>query len=398
MKKSILSLAIVCMAMPVFAQVIENKVLAPYRQGDRWGYSDTLGRVMIPPVYDSVSVLVDFGILYQKGKMGAVNAAGKILTPPRYDEVSDPYNYGVGLVVRQGHLRGFLTLDGKLAVPVLFEEVTLSEGDVLTVQLKNKFGLYNMAGRRLLPAEYDEMNIPLRDERLTPGMWTLAKKGKNYFIVNHKTGKLLPYKYIEEDNGPMAVADMDVAFDDSYGARLKAEDVKEQLGADQVEEFVFNNGYAWNDNNYFLVTKNGKQGLYDKRRKKLITTLEYDTILYVIRANAGAYLQKTFEFLVAVKKQGQAGLVTDRGEEVLPFIYDHIGPLKGNTNGFEIKKDGKVGVLLLYTSYPVISPKYEQIGFAASLPVNAGWNFSLYRVQYQGRTGYVGENGVEFFK
>lgn len=394
-------MAIVCMAMPAFAQVIDNKVLVPYRQGDRWGYSDTLARVVVPPVYDSVSVLVNFGVLYQKGKMGAINSAGKILATPTYDEVSamkEP-DFEDGFILRKGSLRGYMTLNGKLVVPVMFEEIIHDNEGVLTVRLKNKLGLYNMSGRQLLPAVYDAVNIPFEDEKFPMDTWRLAQKGKSYFIVNRETGKLLPYKYKEQENGPWEPEESLMAQDaETSGISYSPEDIRKQLGADQVTDFVFNNGTPWPDNRYYLVTKNGKQGLYDKYREAVIIAPVYDSVLYIVMANAESYLNKPSRYLAAVKKDGRTGLITDSGAEVLPFIYDRIGPLSGNVNGFELVQDGKSGVLLLYTFYPVIAPKYEQISFVASLPVNPNWNFSLYRVQYQGRTGYVGENGVEYFK
>jgi hypothetical protein len=51
-----------------------------------------------------------------------------------------------------------------------------------------------------------------------------------------------------------------------------------------------------------------------------------------------------------------------------------------------------------YTIYPIIPNKYDDIIYARGLSVNRSWNFAIFKIMINNKTGYVGENGIEFFK
>src|SRR4051812_8216612 len=72
------------------------RVLVPYRIGNKWGYSDTLGKIKIPVKYDSAPVF-DYSMSYNgraivilplSGKPTAINDLGTVLVPAKYDHIS----------------------------------------------------------------------------------------------------------------------------------------------------------------------------------------------------------------------------------------------------------------------------------------------------------------------
>src|SRR5881392_2992116 len=78
---------------PLFIWSQQQKFLIPYRQKNLWGFCDTLGKVMIEPVYDSTGFVSPYytiprlGKIYSGGKEGMISFAGKVLVPALYDKV-----------------------------------------------------------------------------------------------------------------------------------------------------------------------------------------------------------------------------------------------------------------------------------------------------------------------
>ena len=72
-------------------------ILIPFRLGNKWGYSDTLGKIKIPVKYDTVP-LFDYNTVYKgnhviaivqfKGKPMAINEKGKVIVPAKYDYIN----------------------------------------------------------------------------------------------------------------------------------------------------------------------------------------------------------------------------------------------------------------------------------------------------------------------
>ena len=81
----------------------------------------------------------------------------------------------------------------------------------------------------------------------------------------------------------------------------------------------------------------------------------------------------------------------------MPIQYDSVD-FNSHFNLFIISLNDKVGFKILNTIYPTVEPKYLKIIDKHSLQVNDSWNFSLLQVLTEKGYGFVGENGVEYFK
>ena len=100
-------------------------------------------------------------------------------------------------------------------------------------------------------------------------------------------------------------------------------------------------------------------------------------------------------FLGAVN--GRAAVHNERGRPVLTGDFDRL-EYESRTGLVRTYRKDKTGLWLLNTSYPPISPIYDTIQSGEYLPVSPTWAFRLFDVVKDGRTGQVGENGVEFFR
>ena len=102
--------------------------------------------------------------------------------------------------------------------------------------------------------------------------------------------------------------------------------------------------------------------------------------------------------LFLVKKGEKYGLLRRDGKEILPVDYDKIEPYQYQNNILSIEKKRLKGIKILNTPYPEIPAKYETIQSIRRISVNAGWSFMVFQVTWEGNTGFVGENGVEYFQ
>src|SRR4030095_9224216 len=83
---NVLALAIACSPLGVNAQ--GSGILVPYREGAKWGYSTTTGKVVIAPRWDAALVFTQGrGIVKIKNANGTfitciVNSKGEYIIPP----------------------------------------------------------------------------------------------------------------------------------------------------------------------------------------------------------------------------------------------------------------------------------------------------------------------------
>jgi WG containing repeat len=379
-------------------------LLIPYRDGKLWGYCDTMGKVMIKPAYDSVTFIRGDGNIFKNGKQGVINSSGKMLIPPMYDAIeSSNSGYGQGYSVQRNNRKGYFNAAGKPITPVRFDDVYMITDNLIQVTSDKKYGLYNMKGEIVLPAAYDYITDEYYEEKVDTEIWLLAGKAGKQYLVNKKTGKVIVYKgrRIDEEaygsvmEGPPSREEIDNVND--------KEKVQQIFSADEVTLFKFKSSYEWDNDrydnkNYYLIKKTGKQGLVKRSNLKLIVPAEYDSISCIIEMSNSNYLRKPSECLVAVKKDGKCGIINESGDIILNFEYDGIGMLKDYANGFELQQNNKKGALLLYTFYPAIQTKYDSIKYQDALRIRDNWSFSIYKITLDGKAGYVGENGVEYFK
>lgn len=113
---------------------------------------------------------------------------------------------------------------------------------------------------------------------------------------------------------------------------------------------------------------------------------------------ACVFIEKDYNSYIIVKKENVFGLMDNKNKVMLlEPIYDTI-EFNNDNNFFLLNKDNRLGIKVLNTIYPTILPKYDNINFYKSLQINQKWVFNIFEVQENGSRGFVGENGIEYFK
>jgi hypothetical protein len=404
MKNTLLLIVLLFQITIAGAQI--KKFLIPFRQGNHWGFSDTSGKIIIQPQYDGTDFLVsnemirtDVGAIITKKGQGIISFNGKIVVPAEYEHVAElKGNY----VVQKNSKQGLYNANGKLVVPVKYDEVFNADyrGDCIHLLLNQKIGLYMPSLHLIIPAVYDNINDEFYSDKVDNQKYFFAKKGSERYLIDRRTGKISPYKD-DEDLGADAIEMMKMEDTGYYGTENTEKDLVKKIRTsfelDEVEPYLHVGSLYASQSKMYQVKKNGKLGLALPDATLLLAPI-YDSISYVLILPDGSqFLKYRSSYLIAVRKGNYFGLINEKGEEILPFQYDVISALPKYWTGFLTDKDHKKGIFLPYTVYPPLPNKYDSIDCYGHFNVTEQWSFLLFKVSVNGKPGYVGENGVEYF-
>ena len=354
--------------------------LVPYRVKNLWGFSDTLGNVKVEPVYKELVTLY----YYDDGKANfvmkgdknpvVVNQQGKIVIPEsvsaNYDSISlhDYYPNHVQ-VHRNGKLGVYKS--GREIIPPIYHAIGPSPNDSFEVVDNNLHGLYNGGGKLIIPVKYSGIELLWSESTPTKIVW-LAKTA-------WEEKKFTDIRIPEIDDAPYELLEKRLAADEIIADATIPERIQSQYDKVTAEP-----DYA-----IYYVKRGDLTGIYDGIADKEIIAPQYETISLVSVEND----RKIF----GVKQNGKLGMVRADNSIVVPIEFDRISPDR-NLGGFVLVKDGKKGFYLRNTIYPYIKPLYNEFTEKQEIPVRRKWSFGLFKVKTDGGEGFVGENGIEFFK
>lgn len=353
-----------------------NRFYIPYNDHGIWGYCDTLGQVTIRPRYEKA------GLFYNT------------LIGDRRTIVSQ-------VTTRWGRNR--LDQADKLLMPRksdLVRRLTLTSSDPDSLfLLKNKrsqYGIYRYNVGWAVKATYDSIapSIYVDDS------WVLLKRAESdtYDYFDQATKSMQPSEIVEvqkfsygyntvglgrtADNRFFALRNyqLERISDEDMAANYELEEELYFEAADLEDTFYDNGGYLFED-----PLPNAQELGVDK----IVQVKEY--------SRYGALTIKYgFRVMMIVEKEGQMGLYNGKGEAILPIQYDQVTFVETDTQ-VAIYKHGKVGRKLLFSHYPTIEPRYDDLRLYHQLRVSPRWSFALFKVSINGQDGFVGENAVEYF-
>ena len=373
-----------------FAQSPE--IVVPFRVGSKWGYSDTLGKIKIPAKYDTVP-LFDYSTVYKGNhviaivkfnkKSMAINEKGTVVVPPKYDFINViQQSAEIAFTVSSNRKFGVFT-KGKELFPPIYDYMDITPYGHFKVHKGQKWGLISNDGKIVIPINYDD----LREKNASqPDIvnWEAIIWGKDREFITVKTNLqfdrpalTLPLE-VEEISGYVSREDINKEADK---ARMEYE--LDSLRVDNYTGFVF---------------KGKQQGIFLPAEAKKVYLFSKPYTIHGIRYFSSYernYLKKhSAAYLIAVFN-GKYGMINEKEEIVLPFEYDHIEEKEGF---FLLKRNGKVGFFIWNTHYPVIQPIFDEYVRKYDIPVNDKWSFILFKIFKNGKPGFVGENGIRYFK
>lgn len=341
--------------------------LVPFRQGAKFGYTDSNLRVVIPPLYDRAHPFFEGVACVQSGfRCGLINSQGKMLTPFLYEMIG---HFGqiskVPIGVTLNGKTGLLDLSGKEVVPARYDDISgvKDHPDLYVITLNEKKGLYHAGKGEILPALYDHITEPKEGV-------VILRQGDKYGMAD-LSGKVvtpLQFSYIWEfEYGPITW----YLSNNSYGHINN----KGIVITDPVYESVwtFVNGFS-------IVKKAGKFGFIDISGKEVVAPTydycaDYADGIGIVGMNekyalidGKGKLISGFDYYGAwpltegmgkVKNESKWGFINNKGKLVIPFRFEDVGQFsEGLVNA---REGGKSGYINKKGEW-VVQPRYDKAG------------------------------------
>ena len=360
-KKYLLSIFIIT----IFCKA-NSQNLIPYRDNNLWGFCDTLGKVKIKPQFYQVNPFRDGFALVQKNKKYSFCDEKGMLK----------LNFSDSVQYFTKKYFGFLE-KGKWGIVL--------EKNILVKPTYNEFISWG----------------ELENEDGTMELQILAKNGLKFYTIGLNANKKPVVKNIKYEESTDAIAEYRSEFvenEQKISKRKAALDSIAKLYSYDSIIYMISNKFTSYDNPTFFykIKKDDNYGIikftlnyYNDKVEILKTTpIEYQQV-----SNLGFI---SYDFVFIAQKNNKVGLVKNGDEEIVPIKYDEI---KSYNSEFAITVlANKLGCKIFNTVYPSIENKYDAIKLDFKIYAKSNWTFLVFKVLKNNRVGYVGENGIEYFK
>lgn len=222
---------------------------------------------------------------------------------------------------------GFVNTQGKVTIPLTFEDVTgFNEGIAIvgkkTTDDSLSYGAINTKGQLVIPYQYQSLSGS--SEGLISARNQTEKFG--YIDANGKT--VIDFQFDSADDFINGVAVVAINNPSGLGAKTgvinKAGKLVIPMIYDNIGDFQYNVAYFSKNQKYGLIGKDGS----------IILKPTYDEVSYMSKD------------LLAVAKNGKWGFIDHTGKLAIPLMYDDVGESVEDTgwdNGvISVIKDDKI--------------------------------------------------------
>lgn len=365
---------------------ITNKVLIPFRDKNLWGLSDTLGKVLVKPFAKEIK---DF-IITRDGEFNSryvvktnktyyvINKNKTVFLPENnlYDSIAlNKYFPNHFWIWKKGKIG--LYHNNKEIIPCDYDKVKPVSNESYLVKKNELYGLINSQGKLIIPIEYVKIRASWdeADEKNPKFVWV----AKGLFVEK----KFYDTRIVSKEN---------IDYGDIVGIKEMGEQLLEEPNLTKIKQellTIYDEVEIDQYNELIYVKKAGKKGVVDFNSKQEMIAPLYDEV--------SSFAYDRDEKVFKVKLQNHFGLVKTGNKIMVEPEFDAIE--NDRESGLcVLTKDNKKGAVVFNTIYPYIKAKYKDIKSKEAVYVSKTWQFGLFEVTTEKCKGYVGENGVEFFK
>lgn len=298
-----------------------EKSVLQYKQDGKYGLINLEGKVITKPIYEQISSInykEGTLVVKQDGKFGAINMKGKVVIKPEYDSItSDNYfntetkneytGFIVSKVTDEGYRYGYINYNGKVILNTEYNEIDriieMEDGkDAYLVAYKNgQAGLLknnkNIINHEYESIKYNSLNDLFIVQRNSK-QGVIDKEGKNILNIEYDN-ILFGGMYIDaQKDGIINVFDL-------QGNKIENTDIISKMKTDNENYFItvdrndtyrivdkdenviIDNNYSYIEHisgEYFIVAKDGKNGIIDLTGKSLVD-LKYSSIYEIQGTN-----------------------------------------------------------------------------------------------------------------
>jgi WG containing repeat len=363
--------------------------LVPYRKGNKWGYANFEGSVVIPPQFEAVKFFTSrnecqapFAIVTMAGKKGILDDIGEYVVEPSFDQIE--CNNFYGYVARQADSKHwfFVTSDGLLIEDTLDRIVIKGELTAKSFPARMRDNTYRNSVNPLIVNYSGKASFSLRRKvpNTTPEAWTFtdtippvefdslvftepfsdslfARKDGKWGMIDFNQQRVLPFEY-------------DTFQQHIY--RYTERDTSKKL-----------------QTTTFYVTKQDKGWGVVNNRNLTVIPSNFDSVQTVYLPD-NVFLLKNGELpkmFFKVSQAGKWGVINPNADWTIETQFDDIQP--DDKTGFILKKGNRFGYYILQNS-KIVPPQYKAVrGFIKGL---------VQVLTEKNQLGYVDENGNEYFK
>lgn len=259
----------------------------------------------------------------KEGKWGFINSDSIVQIPFQYDFLN-PFENGLAYA-EQGKEKFFITTSN-LKLAANYDEVRIFSFGRAAVRIKNKWGFINEEGKVVIPLLYEEVDYFTQN-----GLCEVKKNHKSGFI-NTKGEIVVPIVYNnvrseQMDNLVIAEKDKKWAFFDRKGKQLSAfifDDVYRSWNEDFSKD-AFQRGKTTFFKNGAALVRNGKEYCFiNEKLEPAFSNNKYDS----------ASVFDTYKNAI-VKRNGKYGIIKPDGSAKVPIEYDWLGYFDTNHHSSE---------------------------------------------------------------
>jgi len=329
-----------------YVSIEENGTIKVYvygEKGETQGLYSWEGKEILPAIYKYIwpqedgSLNVEMEILLESGesqtKCGLLDPQGKELLPMIYDSI-DGLSEGRRRVYLNGKA-GYMDENFQVVIPFRYDYALPFEQGLAQVGRGALYGVIDPAGNEILPCAYNEICI-YEGGLIVAGLYSAS--GAHYGLFDREGKEILPMEYDE-------IRNIEVIFDSDFGEYfvvVKYTETERRCGVvdrQGNEKVPMIYDYITRPaEDCWIVFQGEKMGALDGNFQMMIPlTADYESMYY----HDGAF---------EVRRNEKWGVIDRSGKVLIPLIYDG---LRSNWQGEEtlfckVEKDGKQGVL----SYP----------------------------------------------
>jgi len=167
----------------------------------KWGYADTLGKVIIAFKWDTAYVFAEnLAIVGLNGKYGYIDPKGTEVIPLKYN-AAEEFSNNLALVKANGKY-GFIDKTGEVVIPLKYDNAKTFVDGLVEVELDGKIGVIDTTDNIVVAFQYKElqyligewalikMDINTRDDGVLGinASFGIDKPGEKYLLTFEKDG------------------------------------------------------------------------------------------------------------------------------------------------------------------------------------------------------------------
>jgi len=352
----------------VFRTDLKLPELIPYRKGDKWGYVNSQGKIVINPIYSKVEFFSENKFLrVEKDKLvGIIDSVENVIIPCKYQNIEES-NRNLFRATKVEGLSGIINDSDRTIIPFDYSGMEFCENFIIAKKKKDSetiSGILKYDGTILLSFMKGKLK-QLSDHLIE---LTTEVKGKNDITP-------IEVKFVIDEKGKNVIPGM--SFEYLFPIYISN---KSRIKSGYINAIIYE--FFMNDE---IIEYKLKSGIINSIGE-IVIPFEYDELPYLFNFN---------EKYICVKNNERYGIIDFKNNLILPIVYDYVFIQKKGDEFYFVVKDrfkNKSGLLK--------EPKHRYIGsdYNLVIPFDYDWisandkNYNWIKVYNNNRVGAIDFN------